>query len=803
MNLPVIPGEGPLTSKMAFIGEAPGREEVIVGRPFSGHAGNILNTKLHLCGLNRSEIYIDNVVQLRPVHAHEDADSLGIKLKKPLNDNDFTIFWAGKVPTLYLKNARDALLQRLGQMPNLNIVVALGAQAMWALTGMAKIGKVRGSIYQITLPNGRKVKVIGTYHPAAVLRQWIFGATVGTDFMKAMNHSESNIFTPPERELIIRPSMNQITEFIAERSEHMQVAFDIEIAMTEPTILCISLAYTKDKAISIPTTVSYWGSYHQLHEVLKMIEELLTDDTLVKVGQNMTFDIQWLARGFGIIPSKPWFDTMVAQHTCYSELPKGLDYLASIYTDEPYYKDELKIWQTEKSSMDMLWTYNCKDSAVTMEVYHELKKELVDLKGESTFKYMMELLEPLMYMMLKGINTDRAKVEEYREMFTENLELSTDKFSDKFEGINPNSPKQLMELAYDKLGLQPVKKRNSKGEFVPTMDEKAIEKLSKVSPELREVLEIRKNRKMLSTYVEMPVDEIDGRLRYSMNATGTDSGRLSSSNSVFGSGGNMQNIPVRIRDIFIADEGKVITAADLKGAEAQDMAYLTEDVNLIKLFESGRNIHEYNSKLIYDNEGVSDEDWTRIIKEDKKKCEDEGREPDSMYYKTKKSVHLCNYKGSWKAVKDTINCTAQEAKYIIQRYYSRNPNLTRYHYEIGEQLKLNRTITTPLGRRRIFFDRYGETLLRSAVSFQPQETVAQVINKGIINFYEDVCRKNKSVDILLQVHDEMVCQHPPEMTEFIHDKIKEHLTIPVMIKGRECTIPVDIKTGKNWKETKE
>ena len=784
---PIVPPEGPKECKLAFIGEAPGADEEIEGRPFCGMAGDTLNQKLHLVSIARRECYLTNIFKIRPYHFW---DELGRKGK---DKNDFSVFWRGEIPCAQLVNARDELLRELEDI-KCNVFVALGANALWALTGERKIGKWRGSILETTLPSGRKVKVIGTYHPSAVNHQWTLGATMAFDLTKADAQSKFPELILPERNLMIGPTAGDVVNYIDKTDWSQGVSFDIE---TSPfNIECVAIAPSPHEALCIPTTPNYWGGYQHLKNILEGLSHVLTTKGYPKIGQNVSFDIQYLTRFFAIMPGPPsdWFDTMLAQHSCYSELLKGLDYLCSIYTNERYYKDDLKIWRArDMTDMELLWTYNCKDAVVTFECKYELEKEMEDLGTRATYDYMMELLEPLVCNMLRGARVDPVVIAQHRKEYQERLDEREARFEKQFPGVNPHSPKQVMDLAYKTLKIKPLTKKGK-----PTADKKAIEKLGIVNPHLKEVVGIRHDAYVLSHYINVPLqDAIDGRMRCSINPAGAETGRLSSSKGIFNSGTNLYNWPKKVRNIIVPEEGMVFTEADLKGAEAMIVAYLSEDPMLIKLFEEGKNIHTYTAtNILWTDKTEAD------IKADKVLCEDENRDTESLYHKAKKTRHSGNYKGTWVTLSQELKVPAAEAKIYLRRFNELSPNLGRWHYETEQKIKRDRTLITPLGRKRIFFGRWGNDLFREAIAYVPQETVAHILNLGWIKVYKELCSHPK-VNVINQVYDSILLEHPPEMTQEIHERLPKLMRVDLKIKGREFFIPVELKTGPNWRDMEE
>jgi len=760
-----VPPVGPKKCKIAFIGEAPWVEEVANLQPFVGTSGRILNSNLHMTGISRQQCYLTNISKLAVP-------------PKMFNK----MFWKGKQPTAQLLKLKDELLKELDELDT-NIIVPLGANPLWALTGKTQIGKWRGSILSTTLPNGHVVKVIGTYHPAAINNSWKLNPVQRFDLKKILKESEFPEVILPKRNLIIEPTMDDVLHFLGDNRGNF--AYDIE---NKPNwIHCISFAFSKDESISIPTTKSYWGSWGNLRIIWKAMEKVFNRDDL-KIGQNISHDIKWIMRNWGVLVKKPWYDTMIAQHSCYSELPKGLDFLASIYTNEPYYKDDLKTWLAGTSTDEQNWTYSARDSAVTYEVYEELEKEINELGVRHTYDYMMELLEPLLFMQMSGIRVDVKRLNEHIEYYKKSLKQREEKFAKTFNGVNPHSPQQMMKLAYGTLKLKPIMKGGK-----PTSNADALEKLSIQSPEIAEVINIRSERKLISTWLVDLTDPINGRFMFNINPTGAETYRLSSSTSTFGFGTNAQNIPKKIRDILVPDEGMEFTEADLKGAESMIVAYWSGDEASIKIFEMDKNIHTYTACLVFNMN--PDE-----VKEDKLKREAEGKDTLSKYFRAKKLRHTLEKRGSFIGIQKQLRIPAAEAKQLQRKFYDLNPNLERLFKTLDDELKRTKTHTTATGRKRIFFGRLGPDLVKECVAYEPQEVVGTVINKGIIRFYNEVCKKHKDISVKLQVHDSLLIQHPISMRKFVVDKVHELFKYELTYHGRTFYIPSDTKSGKNWRD---
>jgi len=366
MSSPVS-GIGPPDAKIAFIGEAPGADEEREGRPFVGASGRLLTEMCASVGIRREDCYIDNVVQIRPP------------------GNDFRLFYTDArrtMPGEFLQRSRISLQDRLLQVKP-NIIVALGNEPLRALTGKTGIDNWRGSLFDT-----RWGKVVGTYHPAYVLRVWDARVIVEHDLKRALQESGNRKLNLPEHKFKVWPSFEDIIAYLKGIDTGKRVAFDIETLGRR--IRCVGLSTSVGEAICIPFMSkpgprtgekklilvpdtygmnSHWDVEHEAI-ILDELERVLGDENIPLVAQNFPFDATMLLREFGIVCRGLYMDTMVAQHCAYSELPKRLDFLASIYTRVPYWSDY------DPQSDDETFVYNCYDASVTFEIAIALELEL-------------------------------------------------------------------------------------------------------------------------------------------------------------------------------------------------------------------------------------------------------------------------------------------------------------------------------------------------------------------------------------------------------------------------------------------
>ena len=774
----IVPFEGPTSAKIYIVGEAPGVHEEMEGRPFVGGAGRLLDRLLMETGLIRKECRLANVMRVRPP------------------GNNFAHFYEDRqlrVPKQELLDGREYLKTDIRQC-NPNVVLALGNEPLRALIGERGITNWRGSIL---FSKDVGCKIVPTIHPAALLRSWDNVPLVMFDFKRLKEESLSPEYSIPHRDFMLEPSYDQVMYRLHSLHGCDKVSFDVETDPDNNWITAIAFADSPFSAISIPFTrkeAPYWTPEEEW-EIWKEIKYFLEDDGVGKIAQNAQFDII-MARinpGHSIVKNL-WLDTMCGFHTLYPEIAAGMSeltgksrlgggkslaLLSSIFTRQPYYKH----WG--KSGDDKtFWKYNAMDAAVTYEVALEIEKEMEEFKVKDFYyEFVHPLLPILMEMQMKGVKLDQTVREEAERKYAEEVTLLQGKL-DAAVGrpINVNSNKQMKQLLYDDLGLPAKYKRGTTSE---TADEEALIALSKQypSPIFDLILKIRHDRKLLSTYLVNKGGE-DGRIRCSYVIGGTETGRLSSRKSVFGTGTNLQNIPKGIcRRMFVADEGKVLVQADLSQAEARVVAHLAEDERLVETFNKGEDIHSNVASWVF-NKDIKD-----ITTGDKK----------SDREKAKHLIHASNYGIGPRKFAFVAEIPEKEAKVLLQKYFDTFPKIKGWQFSVQSQLRHSRTFITPMGRKRTFFGRWGDQLFREAYAFVPQSTVGDVLNKAIINLK----RLHVDTEFMLQNHDAFVTQVGVEHVAEEMRLIKKAFDIPIMVKGRTFTIPIDFKVGKNWDEMKK
>ncbi len=798
MKKTFVPPSGSTSAKMAICGEQPGYDEVRARppRPFVGPAGRGLDECLLMTKIQRRDLYITNVIKDldMPLKHYIDIDNRG----------KWTIHPEGYQYINELGEELKAL--------NLNVVVALGNVALLALTNRVGITKWRGSVLESTLVPG--LKVIGTFHPATFIPpkfNFLNKPLICEDLLRAKNESEFHELRRTPRKVDISPSFDYSISYleraIDEGLRGNIIALDIEVINGE--LDCISIGWSATNDISIPFR-SPKGDYftpEQELAIMRLIARILSDDQIAKVGANFIFDLQFLFHKYGIRPRGNLHCTQIAQKIAYPDFPAGLDFVTTMYTDIPYYKQDGKQWmKMGTGTWEEWWNYNGMDSLVPIEAH---SKQMAILKKQSnltTYERQRKLIEPLIYMSERGIRVDVEGMMNYREEQQRALDkLALDLNDEVGYEINYNSPKQLMDYFYKKLGFKPYKKRTTQG-YSESIDVDALKRLSRQGVKAAQImLDIRSLSKRISTYLNIGKVDEDGRYRSSYKPVGAETGRLASGETIFGRGGNQQNWPHDLLRFFLFDEGYIGYSFDLSQIENRIVAYTGGVIAQIDAFERGIDLHRLSASILFNKpyDQVSDEEGSSDL--------GDGRQ--SERYWGKKLNHATNYDVGYKKFALVNEMSETEAKRVLETIHRGYPQIRDgYQAMIISMLKTNRTVTNLFGRTRLFlgpvFPSYPSVpasacadTYRQAFAHFAQSTCADKVNEQGIEFIYYNQHLFKPIELLTQIHDSIVFQIPLSIPWSEHARmllqIKQSLETPLIWHDRVIKTPVDLSIGFN------
>lgn len=786
-------GVGPEDAKILLVAEAPGRDEVIAGEPLVGWSGNKLNQILQIAGIPRHRCRIENVFQHK---------ALGNNTSKWLSYGGTRKY---PIESSYYLNCKKILFENIRCLKEANIIVALGGDALWALLGLDKITKRRGSVYW---SEELGIKVMPTLHPAALLpgRNPKYLSLVIKDMRRALRESKFKELRTINRNLITEVDINVAMDYLLLLKHEKEFAFDIEVLNNE--VSHISFATSATEAISISFVENKRNVFTEFEEVSlwQEIATLLEDETKLKIAQNAVFDSSFLFMKYGI-RVKNIFDTMIAQVFINPDLPKGLDMITSVYTDEPYYKDDLKMWTKTFDGEELFKKYSARDSAICAEVKPPMIIDLNHLKNLDNAEMQMQLIEPLVYMSQRGIKVDETGIRKA----SEDAEIKINELKEELNQlvgreINPNSPKALIEYFYDELKIPPYKKRSGSGKGNPTVDVDALKRLKKGTsirkgrPEAGIILDIRHHSKRKGTYFDIHL--LNGRLIASWNPVGTKQHRFSSGKNIFGYGTNLENQPIEMKEFLVADPGYLAFEVDLKQADLRVNAHIAPEHILIDAFETGADPYRRVAAMILDKPeaDVTETIGTCFMCPDPSICGHKGER-----FGGKKAALGFNYGWGYKMFAYKNDILEGKAKFIRDGYLRGLPGIENYWRWIQHELKTNqKVLTNCFGASYKFLEPYGYTLYQQAYSYIPQSTVADVINWwGVLHLWAS---KN-GVELLNQVHDSVWFQIPIDKGfSFMADvllNLEKSLMQPITWKGRTFQIPVEAMCGKNFKDMEE
>ena len=444
-----------------------------------------------------------------------------------------------------------------------------------------------------------------------------------------------------------------------------------------------------------------------------------------------------------------------------------------------------------------LWIYNGMDCCVTFEVLEALLPQLNEVTS-ATYSFERELQGPILEMELRGMRVDTEAVS--REYASLSAKLSTLKSQLEFimaEGLslpdfNFNSPPQMKNLFYEIFGLP---RQYSLGKI--TLNRKALEKFRGYffcETIVNHILAIRDTIKKLGV-LKTPIDS-DGRIRTAYNIAGTDTGRLSSNASAFGSGTNLQNITGSLRSIFISDPGKKLGYIDLEQAESRGVGAIVwnlfRDGSYLDACESG-DLHTAVVKMCW-----RDLSWTGDPVADKKIAKQNFYRDFDYRDAAKRLGHGTNYFGQPKHMAAETRIPFPLVEAFQSTYFSAFPGIPEWHDWTKRKLGRDGWITSFMGRHRWFFGRRWDLdTLRAAIAYDPQSSIADYINRGLIRVW-----RSGLVDLLLQVHDAIVFQYDETREAEIIPQVQRLLEIEVPLAyGRSLVIPTEAFVGWNWAYT--
>lgn len=679
--------------------------------------------------------------------------------------------------------ATKCLHDRLKYRTSATTYIPLDSGTLEALTRYSSIDDWQLSIISATKLSGQKV--IPLLHPERVFSDFKNSPMFTFGMMRIKEEMNDPKIKTKLRVFHIGPTFEKAISFMAANCLFAdELSVDIETAHGQ--ITCVGFAPTETEAICIPTLPSDWPP-EQFFKLWEWIRDVMEGPSK-KVFQNFIYDTTYFSK-YGIRTKNLWHDTMLANKFLHPELPMGLDTIARIYTKEPYWKDEGKDWRAV-SDHNQFWTYNCKDTTVTLEAAHAQRIDLHSRNLSTAFNTLVMSLSPAAAEMCwRGLPVDAGRranliATTEAELVRENALLSGLAEAATGKPLNSRSPKQVKEFFKAKKYKIPIKKGKE------TTDATALMKLQQRYPRdesIKLLLSLSEKNKSMSSYLK-PRPYSDGRFRFSLNLHGTEPGRWSCRKDPWDNGINAQTISSGLKKMFVAPPGWLFLEADLKQADARFVAWDAPEPTLIKFFNENKDIHRF----VASRPELFNKPESEVTKDERQLG--------------KKVGHASNY--GMRGIRLSEICllemgiylSPERAEQMLEGYHRVFPGIRMWQQRIASEIRRTKRLTTPLGRERYFYDRIGDDLYRTAYAYRPPSTVSDVINCLIRHVY--INRNPEKLHMVLQAHDAGIFlveeSYLSEALELIKD---ENTWNPkISLAGGILQIPTEIKAGSCWGE---
>ncbi|MDO4225355.1 MAG: DNA polymerase I, partial [Bergeyella zoohelcum] len=593
-------------------------------------------------------------------------------------------------------------------------------------------------------------------------------------------HLYQFVNTPKAQKLLVENLLKQ-----------KSVCFDTETTSLDELnaeLVGISFSYKKGLSYYIPLS----ENREECLATLEIFKPFFEKEEILKIAHNFKYDYKILKQ-YGIEIKGNCFDTMIAHYLLNPDGRHGMDYLSEIYLNYQPISIETIIGKKGKKQgnfrdveLDIQTNYAAEDADVTFQLYEifapQLKKEgLEDL----FYQVEMPLMTILADMELEGISLDKNWLEqESKDLENDLKNLENKIFSLSGQEFNLNSPRQLGEILFEKMNLDPKAQKTKTGQYKTSED--VLQKLASKHEIINEILEYRTYQKLKSTYVDALPEEIDvktNRVHTHFSQTTAATGRLASMNP------NLQNIPIRtqrgqqIRGAFKADEGKKIISADYSQIELRLIAEISGEDNMIKAFQNGEDIHTSTASKLF-------------------------KVPLDAVTKTQRSqAKAVNFgiiygQGAF-TLADQTGMSRSEAKQMIDAYFTTYPKLKDYMANQVQNAREKGYVETILGRKRHLKDINSSNFVvkghaeRNAVNAPIQGSAADVIKIAMIKIANELKLQNLQTKMLLQVHDELIFEAPENEVSKAKELIKTQMESAITTKVPLLT---EVGVGDNWLE---
>ena len=617
------------------------------------------------------------------------------------------------------------------------------------------------------------------------------------EFATVKNNDEKNKEQKKDSKYETVLSEKSLGKWVKKIDKCKAFAIDTEtdsVSTVSANLIGISISVKENEGCYIPIGHSYKDCPEQLSLdcIQKKLGPAIEKNQEKAVGQNLKFDIPILSR-HGINLSGFLADTMLMSYVLNSTATRhGMDRLADYYLNytTTKYTDVTGTASKQISfaevQIDVATDYAAEDADVTLRLFNTLSALLKEKPIQE--KLLKEIEYPLVHVLSRveqnGAKIDKKKLGNHsKELGDKIADLSAQAFKIAGEEFNLDSPKQLLEILYEKQGL-PVLRKTPKGQ--PSTNEETLQRLSEEYELPKIILQYRTLAKLKSTYtdslinIENPKTQ---RIHTSYQQAVTSTGRLSSTEP------NLQNIPIktaegrRIREAFVPEKGNTLISADYSQIELRIMAHLSEDKNLTNAFNNNIDVHSSTAAEVF---GVAIEE----VNKDQRR--------------SAKAINFgLMYGMSAFGLTRQLGITRAEAQAYLDTYFARYTGVRDYMDNIKAKAKEDMFVETIMGRRLYLNEINAANGLRrqaaerAAINAPLQGSAADIIKKAMLDIDKLILNEMPDVKMIMQVHDELVFECPKENADLVMEKMKETMEQTVELK---IPLIAEAAVGSNWNE---
>ncbi len=811
----IVNGRGQQRAKVAFVGLGPGQKEDARAEPFIGPAGETAHKWLVAAGFRpKTDVYFINATRC-----------IGPKTKDGKE----------REPTPEeVRNCRSFLMDEL-EWVDPDIIVPAGGIALETLYNEAKfvggkplpITRIRGAVlWQEELGK----KMVPILHPASAFHVWANEKYGIADLKKARHEAEHpDQFTGglgKYQVCLDAESIESLADLV--EREAAQLSFDTETTSLDwqtGRILCVGISWEPGTAFVIPVlglgAAEMWSEEDgaRVWAALRRIFE----NGIPKIGQNVRFDQLFLKHDLGIDVQNVAFDTMLAYHLFNEEEGHSLETMCNLFTDMGDYGREASGYKTHMADcpLDILWKYQGADADCTLRVKLSLD-EMFDEhpKLRTLFEELtMPLSVATMHMEERGVLVDNERANKLVETYDALVAVEKEKLyalPDVPENFNYRSHPQKSKLLFGVLGLPESGILTDKSRE-PSTGREALESIGVDRHPIMPILirlngleqimktflkgakpeEREKNKKGLLNRISL----VDNRLHTGYRVDGTETGRLSASpniQNIAGEGKSAEGAP--IREIFIAPPGRVLLNADHSQIELRGLAYIAEDERLIRLLESGADVHDFVARQLFDIP-----DGTPVTKEQRRIA---------------KTFNFgLGYGMTEVALARRLGCTKERARALLDMYMGIVEKLSDYFEKQRKAVRYQGIIYNIFDRRRQFygvntmqhFGGYKQQMghiYRTSYNFPVQSSASDIHSRATIRLDQDAWLRENEAWLVASIHDSVMIECDVEMAaevaayvqRIMQESAYEITAIAAKRQGhgRPWVVPVDVEWGPAW-----